>query len=93
MPDRPATDWLAEKGLNGTVDVARSHGLALIREHADDRVQDPVVPAVPTRDWRPRLPAFAATGVAAAPGGIYAGVRYVFQQGFQASRGVGMVSG
>jgi hypothetical protein len=79
---------LAEKSLYGAVNVPRAHRLAPTREHTDDRVQDPVVSTMPRADWKTRL-----LGVAPAPDGVHAPVRAAFQQGFQGSRKVGMVSG
>lgn len=81
--DRPPTDRLAEKSLNCAVDVARSHRLTPIREHVDDRVQNPVMPAVSKSDRRTRLRGVAATRAIVAPHGVRARVRAAFQQSFQ----------
>ncbi len=73
--------------------VARSHRHSPIREHTHDRVQDPVVPAVPRSDWKTCLLSVAAMCAIVASRGVPAVLRATFQQGFQGSRRVGMVSG
>ena len=75
------------------MDVARSHGLALIRQHAGNRVQDPIVPAMLGRDGKASYLGVACLSpVVAVPWGR-AVIRAAFEQGFEGSRRVGMLSG
>jgi hypothetical protein len=66
------------------VHVAGPHRLSPIREHTDDGVQDPVLPAMPGPDWRTRLPDVAAVNVILDGHRGHARNR-AFQQRFQAS--------
>jgi hypothetical protein len=91
--DGSPADRLAEESLNGIVDLARSHGLALICEHADDGAQDPVVPAMLGRDRTAGCPGIALLSIVVAVHRVCAVIRAAFEQGFQGSPRVGMVSG
>jgi len=75
------------------VHVTRPHWLFPVCEDTDDRLQHPVVTAVPGPDWRTRPLGGAATRAIFGAGTLDAIVRAPFQQGFQGSRRVGMVSG
>jgi len=69
------------------------HRLFPLGEDTEDRLQDPVVSPVPGPDWRTRLLGGAAVGAIFGTGTLDAIIRAPFQQGFQGSRRVGMVSG
>lgn len=75
------------------MNLPRLHRLAPIREDTDDRVQDPVMPTVSAPDWRTGPLSIAVLSAIVSPHGVYAHIRPALQQGFQRSRGVGMVSG
>ena len=91
--DRSPTDRLAEESLDGAVDVARSHGVALIHEHTDDGVQDPIVPTMLRRDRTAGCLGVALPSIFVAVPTLRAVIRAAFEQGFQGSRRVGMASG
>ena len=73
--------------------VTRPHRLSPHLEDADDSLQDPIVPAMPGPDWRTRLLGDAAVGAIFGADTLDAIIWAPFQQSFQGSRRVGMVSG
>jgi hypothetical protein len=74
------------------VDVAHPHRLLQIRESADDRVEDPVVSAMPGPDRLTGLFGVAAMSAAAGARVTHPITRAAFQQCFQGPRSVGMLS-
>ncbi len=73
--------------------VTRPHRLFLVREDTGDCLQHPVVSAVPGHDWPTSLLGDATVRAIFGMGTLDAIIRAPFQQGFQGSRRVGMVSG
>ena len=73
--------------------VASPHRLFPLREDTEDRLQYPVVSPVPRPDWRAHPLGGAAVRTILGTGTLDAIIRATFQQGFQGSRRVGMVSG
>jgi hypothetical protein len=72
--------------------VMRPHWPSLVREDANDRLEHPVVSAVPGPDWRPRLLGDAVVSAIVGTGTLDAINPAPFQQGLQGTRRVGMVS-
>jgi len=75
------------------MDVANQHRLSPLLNDMEHRLQHPVVPAVLGPDRRNCLLGGAAIGAIFGARKLDAAIQAPFQQGFQGSRGVGMVSG
>jgi hypothetical protein len=74
--------------------VANPHRLSPLLNDTEHRLQDPVVPAVLGPDGRNCLLGDAAIGAISGARKLDAAIQEApFQQGFQGSRRVGMVSG
>jgi hypothetical protein len=86
--DRPPPHWLAEESLDGAVHIASLHRLSPLRKDSEDRLQHPVVPAVPGPDRRKRLLGGAVIGAIFGARRLDAAVQAPFQQGLRGWRGV-----
>jgi hypothetical protein len=91
--DRSPADGFTEEGFSCDMHIARLHRLPAAFEHSDDRLLDPVVPAMPVRNSGLRSLDVAALRPAVVVIELVERSKNPVQQGFQGSRGVGMVSG